>query len=210
MRILVAVILAIVSSACLAQQGFYVGGSLGMSTAEYDTAEANAFLASEGIGHTGVRADEQDTAWKAYIGYRFNRNFAVEGGVVQLGDISARATVVSFNGVPVPPGSITDTFTAELGFHASALGILPINERMDVFGRLGLYSVKVEETIVVSGAGGTGVLFGSENSTDILFGVGLQYAFTPNLGARVEWERFTDIVGDGDVDMISLGITYRF
>lgn len=46
-----------------------------------------------------------------------------------------------------------------------------------------------------------------------LWGVGAGYNFTPNLGARIEWERFRAKLPAGekfDIDFLSAGLVYRF
>jgi OOP family OmpA-OmpF porin len=53
----------------------------------------------------------------------------------------------------------------------------------------------------------------SKRQANYKFGVGLQYAFTEALAMRVEAERYriNDAVGNkGDVDLYSVGLTYRF
>ena len=53
----------------------------------------------------------------------------------------------------------------------------------------------------------------NERATNVKFGAGLMYDFTPSLGMRVEAERYriNDSVGNkGHVDMVSVGLVYRF
>jgi opacity protein-like surface antigen len=45
------------------------------------------------------------------------------------------------------------------------------------------------------------------DGTDLSFGLGVSYSFTRNLSVRAEWERF-DV--DADVDLLSVGLVYRF
>ena len=51
--------------------------------------------------------------------------------------------------------------------------------------------------------------------TDLKLGLGLQYDFTKNVGARLEWEHFRNVgdrntTGEGDVNLYSLGIVVKF
>jgi len=75
---------------------------------------------------------------------------------------------------------------------AVAVGIFPVMEQLSVIGKLGFANIDAEP-------GG--------DSTDLTFGVGLQYDFTRNLGDRAQWQRYNS---DAEVDLLSIGIVYRF
>lgn len=213
MKNLLAIAMLLISTPALAQN-FYAGASIGQSSTDVDTGPFAADLAALGIGHGGIRSDETDTAWKIYGGYRFHRNFALEAGVVQLGEIAAETTVTSLNGVPVVPGTARSTVEADPGFFLSGAGILPLNQA-HIFGRVGLYSIKVIGTATLSGVGGTLSASESDRSTGLLFGAGIGYDFTPQFGVRAEFERYMDVGdtntgGGGDVDVVSIGALVRF
>ncbi|MEM9802313.1 MAG: hypothetical protein AAGA20_18445, partial [Planctomycetota bacterium] len=69
-------------SACASiedQSGWYTGASLGTSFLELERGDED----------TAFAFDEEDTAWKAYGGYRWDSphfHFGLEGGYVDLGD----------------------------------------------------------------------------------------------------------------------------
>jgi OmpA-OmpF porin, OOP family len=75
---------------------------------------------------------------------------------------------------------------------AVAVGIFPVMDRLSVIGKLGFANVDFKP-------GG--------DSTDLTYGVGVQYDFTRNLGARAQWQRYDS---DAEVDLLSVGIVYRF
>jgi len=201
---------AIAAPAQAQETGSYVGLSLGRSTLHIDEAANNAALNAEGIGHRGFTSDEQDSAWKIYGGYRFNRHFAIEGGLLSLGAFSTSTVLTSLNGVPVTPGTLSVTGKTKEGIHAAGLGILPIGEQAHVFGRLGVYSIKSEGEAVASGPAGTFSMSSSDRTSDLILGLGAGYEFTKNFGVRAEWERYKDTLGQGDVDVLSIGAVYRF
>ena len=61
--------------------------------------------------------DGEDTGWKIFGGYMFNRHFGVELAYIDLGEVSYSGT---FSGFPVTGGKV------ELSaFTVSALGVLP-------------------------------------------------------------------------------------
>lgn len=199
------------SGPALAQQsGMYLGGSIGQSKVDLDTREAASDLSRLGITHSGFSEDEKDTAWKAYVGYRFNRSFAIEGGYVDLGSFSASTTVTAVNGVPVPPSTVNATIKTKNGVFVSGLAGLPVGN-LSLFGKLGFYSANAKLTVSGGGASSTN----GKTDQDILFGLGAEYSFAGNFGIRAEWERFKKVgseneTGEGDVDLMSVGIVYRF
>lgn len=158
--------------------GFYVGAGAGMTS--FDVCDDLA-----GLGLTSC--DDDDTGFKAYAGKSFTRNFGVEVGWVDLGEITASG-----------PGG-----TAKVGvdgFQVAALGMLPLNPRFGLFGKVGLYLWDLS----ASGPGGSL----SDDGTDFMFGLGLNWNLARQLDLRVEWEQF-DIDGD-DVSLISAGVLFRF
>lgn len=169
-----------------ADTGWYAGGSFGQSTADCN------------VSGTGLSCDEKDTAWKIFGGYQINRNFAVEGGYADLGELT-----ISGGGV-----NITAESTA---WDIAAVGIFPINPQFSVYGKLGLYYGTVD---VSSNIGGSG----DDSTTGLTFGAGVRYNFTRNLGVQLEWQVYASVeapsgsalTGDSDVDVLSIGIVYKF
>lgn len=130
--------------------------------------------------------DDKDSAWKLFGGYDFNQNFALEGAWVDLGEVSASG----------PGGSAG----AEVdGFTVVAKGTLPLGDQFGVFAKAGFFLWEVE---------GTGLAAGSDDDgTDLTYGVGAQYMFTDQFGLVGEWERYDS---DDDVDLLSLGVMFKF
>lgn len=59
---------------------------------------------------------------------------------------------------------------------------------------------------------GLGSASDSGTNTNVAWGLGGGYNFTKNLGVRLEWERFrAEFQGEKeDVDLLSVGLNYRF
>jgi opacity protein-like surface antigen len=49
-----------------------------------------------------------------------------------------------------------------------------------------------------------------DSETGITFGLGLRYDFTRNLGVRAEWQRYQEVGDDLDVDVMSVGVIWKF
>jgi OOP family OmpA-OmpF porin len=159
-----------------ADKGWYVGGSLGQSEAQGDCP-------------AGFTCDFKDTAWKLFGGYRIHRNFAAELFYANLGEIR----------VSTGPVSATGKTTS---FGIAALGIFPVGEQFELFGKLGIASS--DQKVSATGPGAT--ISDSGSGTDILFGVGASYNFSRSFALRAEWERFND----SEINVMSIGVQYKF
>jgi OmpA-OmpF porin, OOP family len=161
--------------------GFYIGLSFGQSSVDLDCTGASS-------------CDDTDTAMKFIGGYRFNRNLGVEIGYTDLGE----ATITD----PISTATFETSVMEIVG-----VGSLPIAEKFSVFGKIGIYRGDVDASDPVFGSA-------SESNTGLTFGIGVQWDFTKNLGLRGEWQRYADVggdsVGESDVDVMSIGVIWRF
>lgn len=184
------------SQTALAQdKGFYVGLGVGQSDAKDACSELG------GVGFSGS-CDDTSTGKKIILGYQFNPNFALEGGYVDLGKFKANGTVL---GVPA------SAFAKAKSWQLVAVGTLPLANNFSLFGKAGIHSWDADAGVTALGV--TDKV--SDKGTDLTFGFGAGYEFSKNLGVRVEWERFrnvgeNDTTGKSDVDLISVGLRYRF
>lgn len=185
--------------------GWYVGGNAGRSFATIDDDRIRARLLGAGAASVAIEDDDRSTAYKAFGGYQFNRNFAVEGGYFDLGSFGYRATTV-------PAGTLTGEAKIR-GLNLDLVGILPLSEKFSAFGRVGLTHAKTTDRFRGTGVLSTSNSNPSTTDTNYKFGAGLQYAVTDNFALRAEIERYrvNDAVGNkGDVDLASIGLVYRF
>ncbi|HWS02501.1 MAG TPA: outer membrane beta-barrel protein [Gammaproteobacteria bacterium] len=189
------------STAYAADTGFYVGGSLGQSKIDISASDIDAELASAGYT-SSTSVDDSDTGWKLFAGYRIMKYLSVEGAYTNLGEASA-SSIITVPG----PGVVNATVEGE-AWTVSALGILPIGDKFSLFGRLGVNIWNVDVSAAGTYSGATATLSGSDDGTDMVYGVGAAYSFTDNLSMRGEWERYD--FGDTDVDLLSAGISWNF
>ncbi|MGH8831896.1 MAG: outer membrane beta-barrel protein [Polaromonas sp.] len=175
--------------------GFYIGAGVGQSKGKDACSDLG------GVGFSGS-CDDTDTGGKLFLGYQFNKNFAVEGGYVDLGKFKASGTI---SGVPVSADAKAKTW------QLVAVGTLPLANNFSVFGKAGVHRWDLD--VRASALGST--ITASDNGTDLTLGIGAGYEFTKNLGVRLEWERFRNVgedatTGKSNVDLISVGLRYRF
>ena len=78
---------------------------------------------------------------------------------------------------------------------AVAVGMFPLNNQFSILGKLGFANVDFERST------------GSDDGIELTYGIGVQWDFTRNLGARLQWQRYDS---DQEVDLLSIGIVYRF
>ncbi len=157
------------------QTGFYLGG--GLTQSRFDN---NDFDVDD--------IDDEDNSWKAILGARPHRNFAIEANYVNFG----KSTQPS-----VPAGG---PFEADAdGYALFALGIAPIGP-IELYGKLGVSRIDSD--------GNVGAVLFEDKATELAYGAGIQFRIGA-LGLRAEYEKYdTDVIGD--LDLITVGLTYTF
>lgn len=143
-----------------------------------------------GIDETS--ANTRTEGWKVYGGYQFNKYLGVEGGYVNLNDMTGRTGSVVTN---------MDTDAWTLG----AVVSYPITKKFSVMGKLGA-AYMLADVNVKNGAAVT--VRGGDDGYEPNYGVGVSYALLDNLSVRAEWERFDR--KEYDIDLMSAGLVMKF
>jgi OOP family OmpA-OmpF porin len=190
---------------------WYVVGSVGQSKQKaISKDDTDSALMNDGVTGLSSTMDDRGTGYKLQLGYQFAPHFALEGGYVDLGKSTYKATG-TLNGTAVAGNG---EFKAS-GFNLDAVVIAPVNDQFAVFAKLGGIEAKARETESASFVGISG--FNSASSTDSKynFGVGASYSFSKNLGVRAEFERFSSVGNDskmasGDIDLLSVGVVVKY
>jgi OmpA-OmpF porin, OOP family len=191
--------------AVAADSGGYIGFGIGQSRAKIDDARITAGLLGAGLTTTSITDDKHDTAYKIFGGYKFNRNFALEGGYFNLGRFG-------FTSTTTPAGTFAGKIKVQ-GLNLDAVGIVPLTEKFSAFGRLGLQYAQARDNFTATGAATATNPNPSKSAANLKAGLGVQYDFTESLGMRGEWERYriNDAVGNrGDVNVLSVGLVFLF
>ncbi len=192
-------------SAIATDPGWYVGGNVGQSVAEIDKQGITSGLLDSGLTTISLNSDAHDLGFKVFGGYQFNRYLAVEGGYFNLGKFGFTATTS-------PPGTLDGTVKLQ-GANFDVVGTVPVTDTFSAFGRVGVNHAESDGSF--TGTGAVTVLDSNPGDwdTSYKFGFGLQYDFTEYFSIRAEAERYriNDNIGnDGDVDLFSAGMMYRF
>ena len=185
---------------------WYIGGNIGQSRAKIDDVRIISSLSTSGLATSSMADDDKHMAYKFFGGYQLNKTFALEAGYFDLGEFGYTATTV-------PAGTRTGKIKLK-GLNFDLVGLVPLSEKFSAFGRLGLNYAQAKDNFTSTGAvPAPSAASPSKNAANYKAGLGLQYDFTKSFGMRAEAERYriNDAIGNnGDINMISLGMIYRF
>jgi OOP family OmpA-OmpF porin len=179
-----------VSFAQAQEVGWYVGATFGQSKFKQ--------FCSDTAG-PGADCDDKDTAFRLLGGFQFNRYLALEIGYHQLG--TAKASV---------PGASVEN-KASL-FELLGVVSLPIGNQFSLYGKGGGYRGEMKGTFSSTAFGTT-----DEKATNsaMTWGAGVRYDLMRNLALRGEWQRYYTVgehetVGQSDIEVLSLGVLWKF
>ena len=128
--------------------------------------------------------DDSDSGYGVFAGYQVNQTFAIEATYRRLSDIDVGFT-----------GGSANLKSEQLGL--SAIAGLPLTTNLSLYGRLGYNRIDLK----ASGPLGTR----EDDESGVLYGVGLGYAFSPAVSARIEVQRPAS-----DLTNISAGLSFKF
>jgi opacity protein-like surface antigen len=202
--------------------GAYGMGFVGQTSFSSDQSlnEQDLVDTLEGTGNPiqgGIDVGTEDTAigYNATFGYRFNRYMAAELGLVQFGSMDTVARTQMDFGQGFVPVSLKLAFAAG-GPMVSFVGILPVNDKFEFYGRLG-YLFTSSERELSSRVDGERGSFGSAkgDSQDPVFGLGAAFHFNQVYSVRLEYLQIDEVGQDDrsgleDLSVIGLGVVVRF
>jgi OmpA-OmpF porin, OOP family len=145
-----------------------------------------------GNGNGAFGSDNKDTAYSIYGGSYFNNNFGLELGYTDFGRINRAGGNTKAEGISL-----------------SVVGKLPLSPSFNLLGRLGTTYGRTN----VNAAAGSGVTGGSESGFGVNYGLGVEYAFTPQWSAVLQYDEH-DLKyanqGRESLGVTSVGVRYRF
>jgi len=165
-----------------------ISSSLLAFTLAAGAAHAGGYVGAS-AGYTDFPSDFDGAgSFTANGGYQINDNFAVEAAYLYLGEAEDDVA-------PIWEAEVT-------GFNFSAVGILPVSKKVDLFGKIGMFMWDVE--ISEEGYG----KLGSDDGSDLSFGLGAAFHVTQEFSVVAELQRMD--VSDGDLDNFSVGARLNF
>ena len=156
------------------ESGPYLGGGYG----QFDTSVDDV----EELGEAIQELDTDDSAWKVFFGWRFNKFISLELDYIDLG--SPRG---DFGG-----SGDSGQYQLDLaGIGGYAIGTLPIGI-FELSAKVGYYFHDLEINVDLDnfGSGNGDVLDSDESGEALVYGVGAGVTLFEQLNAKVEYELF--------------------
>jgi OOP family OmpA-OmpF porin len=183
--------------------GFLAAAAAGPAAAQhsglYVGAQAGVVQYQQTCDNLVVVCDDKDGGARVFLGYQFNKHWALEGAWANLG--SAKLAGTGNSGAPLQ-GEL-----AVEGFDLLAVGTLPLTTRLSLLGKVGAYRMRADFVETTSGADS------GETSAGFAYGLGLGYDLG-KLGIRAEFLRYENVggarVAEDSLFLMSLGLLFRF
>ena len=170
-----------------AQERFYLGASAGAS--DIDDGMTAGLITSGTV-------DGSDSGTKIFGGFRFGQKLALELAFVDLGKLSYSG---DFSGTPVTGGKVKVS-----GFNTSLVALHQATPKLGLFAKAGLYAWEAKASDVTGGV----PFAAKDDGANLSLGIGADYYFTKNVGARLEWEHFN--LDPEKASLLSAGIVVKF
>jgi opacity protein-like surface antigen len=144
------------------------------------------------IGSSSTNLGGYDNSGSANIFYMYKKNayFGIETGFNLLGNFERSATNSLFS-------------DALSGFHASFVGIIPINKRLDFYGKVGGIAWTARSLF------NNDTLIRDESGTSLTYGIGLQIGIIDLMSLRLELQQYNDI-GRHDISNAAVNVIFHF
>ena len=143
-----------------ADDGFYVGGSIGSASLTDD--------------FDGFDVDANSLAVRVIAGWQFNDYFALEGGYHNFGRFEQEFVT---DGGPVAVSLKAD------GFTLGATGTIPLNQKFALYGRAGSFFWDGDAEI-------NDVSQAKPEDTNLYIGAGLRFMLSDRLSLLGDWTRY--------------------
>ncbi len=161
--------MALLPTAALAENGFYLGGSVGSASLTED--------------FDGFDVDADSTAWRFVAGWQFNQFLSLEGGYHNFGSFEDTFDV---NGEPV------DLRLKAEGFTLGGTLSLPVTRSLSLYGRGGAFFWDGDANI-------NSITEARPEDTNPFYGAGATVAISDRLDLVGDWTRYELESTDSDV-----------
>ena len=186
--------------------GWYLGGNVGKTESKLEDDQLIKGLLSASATPGVNTTDNRNTGWKAFVGYRFNPYFSLEGGYFELGKFGFTSAASA------PAGTLGGNVEVK-GLNFDAVVNIPFTEKFSLFVRAGANYADTRDSLTGTGSFAVANANPKKRDLNYKYGAGLQYDFTNSFGMRGEYERYRinePIAGRGDIDFASVGLLFRF
>ena len=225
--------LAVVSAAAVAQAApqantFYAGAKAGWASFHHGVNQFNSKYKNDARysnAYTNVAVNRNSVTYGVFAGYQIVDNLALEVGYDYFGRVRGNHTFPKNNKDKVVQKHVAH------GTHLSLKGSYPIVDGLDAYARVGAALIRSRYFTQANENGFTEVKGERKKAhnlkTSVVLAGGLEYAITPELAARVEYQwvsrvgnldkaarkegyEGTNFRYSPDIGSVSAGLTYRF
>lgn len=166
------------------QLGIMLAAAMGLAVA--GTAQAQDTIGGyigASVGQTDPSVSDLDssTGYRVFGGYMFSPNYGVEVGYTDAGEFDGK-------------GAFAGTSVEATGAYVAAVGSMPLSDRVSLFGKAGFFHYEFDALV-------NGNTVQSDDGTELMLGIGVNYAVTPSVAVGAEYNTVSD-VDETDVDAI--------
>lgn len=180
----------IASAAVPLPDGWYLEANVGQSSIHSGKYVVNGSTTGSGFG------------WNINLGYLFMPYFAAEMGYTNYSHTQGK-----YGGTQVATGTM-------YSYDLAGKGILPVSDSgFAIFAKIGvqrIHSQVLTRNNAFIVANNVTVNSGTATHTGVLVGLGASYAFRPELLGVAQWQRAKGNTKTGDLDLLSIGVSYNF
>jgi len=224
---LAAAVLAVSGSAFAEGMTDKLYGVVGFQNSELD-ADTSA------LTEIGISVSDDDNGFNLGVGYQVNDFFAVELGYMDMGKVlSASTGTLSVSGAgSTNLGGNSISWTSNLagsadasadadGWTLAGVFTMPISDKFDAYGKVGLYNWDASArltgtisagTLTVNGTAYTSATYEiasvSDDGTDPFYGIGLKYNINDKFAVRADYTQYE--VWDEDIDVMGAALLVKF
>lgn len=187
-RLLTLALCAAFSTSALADNNYYFGMDLGT------TRLSNVTI----TGPSGPVAFPNPGNVRFSFGSKLSDQFALEAGYTIFGD-----SILDF-------GSLGKVTVSSQSFQVAGIGMLPINDHIGAFARLGFAKNSADAKAEIPG---NPTFTNSISNSGMIWGLGLQYKVNDRLSVRGEYAdygKFGSDAADPKATAFTIGLTYGF
>lgn len=186
-----------------ADSNWYVGAGVGV----FQNDIRDNAIPINGSPSSTLNKDDIGASYKLFAGYQITPSIAIEGGLIDLSKVSATRTLSNGNGSA--KGALR-----VYGLNLDLIGTMPINDSFAVLGRLGVLTSRAKDSRSTTG---TIFLVGNpditKTTTQLDYGLGLQYNLNTQWKIRGEWEHtkvswFNN--GKPDINLLGINAIFQF
>jgi OOP family OmpA-OmpF porin len=195
---------SLLATSAIAQENkySYFGLGVGQSHSQIDDQQTTNSLLRTFNSPGSFSSELQDTSYKVFGGYQFNRNIALEAGYFNLGKFTYSTAL--------PGGTMNGRYEIE-GLNLDLVGTMPLSTRWSALARMGVQYTNTRDAFSGPGLPASAPVDNSQRANGGKVGVGLQYEMTPSVFVRAEAERHRvkDGLGsNGDVNAFSMSLVF--